>query len=232
MTTTRCSECGGQVSSRLADCPHCGGVIDHQVACADCGEGFAASLVACPVCGGPVAGDEKSLVRYAPVQIDKFVVLFVATLGIYGLVWFYRNWRYIKTNEDTTIWPWARALFSPFWYYPMLKRLDVQRKGLLATVYFVLSIPSLARSDPAASTSLNVLFLTLGIAVLSLLTLIPAVKAINNLNQGSKASHPSFGWRGRNFVVLVIGLLFLLLWAWGSSLTTDVESVRFVFQTG
>ena len=232
MTTTRCSECGGQVSSRLANCPHCGSVIDHQV-CADCGESFAASLVACPVCGGPVAEDEKSLVHYAPVQIDKFVVLFVATLGIYGLVWFYRNWRYIKTNEGTTIWPGARALFSPLWYYPMLKRLDVQRKGLLAAVYFVLSLPAgFARSDPAASTSLNALFFTVLIAVFSLFMLMPAVKAINDLNEASKASCPSFGWRGRSFMVLIIGLLFLLLWAWASSLTTDGESVRFVFQTG
>lgn len=179
-----------------------------------------------------MARDEKNIVHYAPVQIDKFVVLFVATLGIYGLVWFYRNWRYIRTNEGTTIWPWARALFSPFWYYPMLKRIDVQRKGLLAVVYFVLSLPGFARSDPVASTSLNVLFFTLFIAVLSLFTLMPAVRAINDLNESSKVSHPSFGWRGRSFAALGIGLLFLLLWAWGSSLTTEVESVRFVFQTG
>jgi hypothetical protein len=128
-----------------------------------------------------MAGGEESPVRYSPVRIDKFVILFLVTFGAYGFVWFYRNWRYIKTNEGTTIWPWARALWSPFWYYPMLKRLDVKGKGLLAAAFFILLF--LYRLP-------NPYWL---LGFLGVLSLIPAVKAINDLNERSATRHPSFG---------------------------------------
>ena len=61
--------------------------------------------------------------RYSPVRIDKFVILFLLTGGVYVFLWHYRNWRYIKTSEGTSIWPWARAFWAPLSYYEMLKRL-------------------------------------------------------------------------------------------------------------
>ena len=134
--------------------------------------------------------------RYSPVRIDKFVILFLLTVGAYGFVWFYRNWRYIKTNEGTSIWPWARALFSPLWYYQMLERPDVQGKGLLAAAFFILSLGLSRLPDPYWM-----------LAFLGVLPLIPAVKAINDLNERSATRHPSFGWRRRSAAVLVLGLL-------------------------
>ena len=147
--------------------------------------------------------------RYSPVRIDKFVILSLVTLGLYQFVWFYRNWRYIKTSEGTSIWPWARALFYPFWYYPMLKRLDVQGKGLLAAAVLILfgiaDVLSVGLLDP---DSLFDSFLILAfIILLAVLLLIPAVKAINDLNERSGTRPPSFGWRRRSAAVLVLGLL-------------------------
>ena len=170
---------------------------------------MAASLVACPVCGAPVAGGEESPVRYSPVRIDKFVILSLVTVGLYPVVWFYRNWRYIKTSEGTSIWPWARALFFPLWYYPMLKRLDVQGKGLLAAAVLILfgiaDVLSVGLLDP---DSLFDSFLILAfIILLAVLLLIPAVKAINDLHERSGTRPPSFGWRRRSAAVLVRGLL-------------------------
>ena len=148
--------------------------------------------------------------RYSPVRIDKFVILSLVTLGLYPVVWFYRNWRYIKTSEGTSIWPWARALFFPLWYYPMLKRLDVQGKGLLAAAVLILfgiaDVLSVGLLDP---DSLFDSFLILAfIILLAVLLLIPAVKAINDLNERSGTRPPSFGWRRRSAAVLVLGLLF------------------------
>ena len=196
MAITQCSECGGKVSTSATACPHCGSPVGPQITCPDCGEELAASLAACPGCGCPVAGGEESPVRYSPVRIDKFVILSLVTFGAYGLAWFYRNWRYIKTNEGTSIWPWARALFSPLWYYQMLERLDVQGKGLLAAAFFILSLGLSRLPDPYWM-----------LAFLGVLPLIPAVKAINDLNERSATRHPSFGWRRRSAAVLVLGLL-------------------------
>ena len=143
--------------------------------------------------------------RYSPVRIDKFVILGLVTWGIYPVVWFYRNWRYIKTSEGTSIWPWARALFYPFWYYPMLKRLDVQGKGLLAAAVLILFGGRSGIADSA--TPLDFFLLFLASTLLAVLPLIPAVKAINDLNERSGTRPPSFGWRRRSAAVLVLGLL-------------------------
>ncbi len=205
MAITQCSECGGKVSTSATACPHCGCPVEPQITCPDCGEELAASLVACPVCGAPVAGGEESPVRYSPVRIDKFVILGLVTFGFYPIVWFYRNWRYIKTSEGTSIWPWARALFFPLWYYQMLKRLDVQGKGLLAAavlILFAIEYGGLLYPDSPPG-----FFLLLAFILLSVLPLIPAVKAINDLNERSGTRPPSFGWRRRSAAVLVLGLL-------------------------
>ncbi len=146
--------------------------------------------------------------RYSPVRIDKFVILSLVTLGLYPVVWFYRNWRYIKTSEGTSIWPWARALFFPLWYYQMLKRLDVQGKGLLAAAVLILSVIVAAPELFLGSDSPLSLFLTFASITISILPLIPAVKAINDLNERSGTRPPSFGWRRRSAAVLVLGLLF------------------------
>ena len=209
MAITQCSECGGKVSTSATACPHCGCPVEPQITCPLCGEELAASLVACPACGAPVAGGEESPVRYSPVRIGKFVILSFVTLGLYQFVWFYRNWRYIKTSEGTSIWPWARALFYPLWYYPMLKRLDVQRKGLLAAASLILFVPRwYYEFVPFPVDSLLLEGITLwAVTLLAVLPLIPAVKAINDLNERSGTRPPSFGWRRRSAAVLVLGLL-------------------------
>ena len=195
------------LSTSATACPHCGCPVEPQITCPLCGEELAASLVACPVCGAPVAGGEESPVRYSPVRIDKFVILGLVTWGFYPVVWFYRNWRYIKTSEGTSIWPWARALFYPLWYYQMLKRLDVQGKGLLAAAVLILYVIEYAPALFLGWDSPLSLFLIFACIPISILPLIPAVKAINDLHERSATRPPSFGWRRRSAAVLVLGLL-------------------------
>ena len=207
MAITQCSECGGKVSTSATACPHCGCPLEPQITCRLCGEELAASLVACPACGAPVAGGEESPVRYSPVRINKFVILSLVTFGFYPIVWFYRNWRYIKTSEGTSIWPWARALFFPLWYYPMLKRLDVQGKGLLAAALLILLGGRSGIADSTTPPDFFLLFLNISFILLTVLPLIPAVKAINDLHERSGTRPPSFGWRWRSAAVLVLGLL-------------------------
>ena len=227
MAITQCSECGGKVSTSATACPHCGCPVEPQITCPFCGEELAASLVACSVCGAPVAGGEESPVRYSPVRIDKFVILSLVTLGLYQFVWFYRNWRYIKTSEGTSIWPWARALFYPFWYYPMLKRLDVQGKGLLAAALLILILLG-GRSGIADSYyPFDFFLLFLAFTLLSVLLLIPAVKAVNDLNERSGTRPPSFGWRRRSAAVLVLGLLVNMATV-GVLILVDLFSVTYV----
>ena len=142
-------------------------------------------------------------VRFSPVRTDKFVLLSLASLGIYPVVWLYRNWRYVRQAESSTLWPWARALFAPVWYYPLLRRLDVGGKvGLTAAFWIIESTWRLP--DPYWWLS------TLGF-----LPLLPAVAAVNRLNEDAP-SHPSFRWRRRSWAALAGGVLFAPLAAIGT----------------
>jgi hypothetical protein len=107
-----------------------------------------------------------------------------------------------------SVWPWARALFFPLWYYQMLKRLDVQGKGLLAAAVLILYVIEYAPALFLGWDSPLGFFLTLACVPIAVLPLIPAVKAINDLNERSATRPPSFGWRRRSAAVLVLGLLF------------------------
>ena len=69
---------------------------------------------------------------YYPVSLTKLFALSLATLGLYQLFWFYRNWEYIKQRDDSAIMPFWRAIFTPIWFYAFykdLKRDSEQRFG-------------------------------------------------------------------------------------------------------
>jgi hypothetical protein len=132
-------------------------------------------------------------VRYAPVRLGKFCVLSLATFGLYDIVWFYRNWRYVRDSEGSRVWPVARAFFGPLFYYGLLKRLSVPGPVGLAAAYLLLT--ALWRlPDPYW------LF-----ASLSFVALLPALSAINALNGGAAPEIPSYGWRKRSVAVACVG---------------------------
>lgn len=133
--------------------------------------------------------------RYSPVQYNKLVILSLLTFGLYELLWLYRMWRYVQRAEGSAIWPWARALFAPIWYYPLLKRLNVRGPiGLTVAFWFLGALYRL----PGPYWLL---------AFLSFLPLLPALRAANELNRGSEALTPSFAWRKRSVAILVLGLV-------------------------
>lgn len=71
MALITCSECGGQVSSTAAACPHCGAPVSAAPAaeerkCGECGAVLPAGAAACPNCGCPA--EIKSAQPVQPVQ--------------------------------------------------------------------------------------------------------------------------------------------------------------------
>ncbi|MFT5790163.1 MAG: hypothetical protein ACI8SJ_002292 [Shewanella sp.] len=66
--------------------------------------------------------------QFYPVSLAKFFVLSILSFGLYSSYWSYKNWQYIKHTKDRPdIWPVARALFSPFWYYALYSWLEIDR---------------------------------------------------------------------------------------------------------
>lgn len=63
-------------------------------------------------------------VDFYVVSLFKFNVLFVSTLGMYTLYWFYKNWQLIKINQNRNIWPIPRALFDIFFTHSLFDEIN------------------------------------------------------------------------------------------------------------
>jgi hypothetical protein len=65
------------------------------------------------------------------VSPTKLIVMSLVTLQFYQVYWFYKNWELArKRGQDVT--PWARAIFSIFYAYPLFK--EVRSVGRSASV--------------------------------------------------------------------------------------------------
>lgn len=134
---------------------------------------------------------------YVPVRLDKLLALTFLTFGLYEIVWFYRNWRYVRDVEDEAVIPWGRALFAPLWYFSFAQRLGIAGGVLWATAY--LAVTAMWRlPDPWWLVSF-----------LSVFALVPAVVEINRRNEGVASLSPSYGWRKRSGAVATLGVLVL-----------------------
>ena len=51
----------------------------------------------------PTITDERFQPRYYPVSTTKLVVLSILTGGLYEIYWFYKNWKWIKQRDGSSI---------------------------------------------------------------------------------------------------------------------------------
>lgn len=85
------------------------------------------------------------------VSLKKFWLLFVLTMGFYGVFWFYKNWAmYKQSSDDKDIWPVPRAIFYIFFTHYLCNAVDAkiqdQQKNfswspsMVATTFVILSL--------------------------------------------------------------------------------------------
>lgn len=80
-----------------------------------------------------LSGDDAVYVAptFYVVSQKKLAVLYIATLGLYGFYWFYKNWSNYKHsmapgfNPDREIWPVARAIFSVFFIHSLFREIKM-----------------------------------------------------------------------------------------------------------
>lgn len=60
---------------------------------------------------------------FFPVSLAKLILLSIVTVGIYDIYWFYKNWKYIKQRDDSSIMPFWRAFLFPIWFFPFYRQL-------------------------------------------------------------------------------------------------------------
>ncbi len=55
------------------------------------------------------------------VAIPKFVMLWLGSLGLYGLYWFHAHWQVIRQRQGGDIKPWQRTLLAGSYCEPLLQ---------------------------------------------------------------------------------------------------------------
>src|SRR5690242_5728631 len=59
---------------------------------------------------------------FFPVSRKKLIVLLIVTLTLYQLVWFYKNWAYVRKGGESVI-PILRTIFSVLFCYSLFDRI-------------------------------------------------------------------------------------------------------------
>ncbi len=172
---------------------------------------------------GP-AESEFMPAQFCIVGIRKFVILFLATHGLYTLYWFYSNWNAVRKSTGERVWPAGRAILSIFFVHALFRKMQqkIEESGKeiafplasLATRFVVLSILTNVLNRLSVNEVLSPLSDILSSAMLLplCLTLQTAQKAVNHAEDDVHgAANDSLSLV--NYLWIVIGLIF-----WGAKI--------------
>jgi hypothetical protein len=151
------------------------------------------------------------------VATHKFIVMCVATVGLYQYYWLFLQWRRLARATRQPVSAFWRTFFAPLWGFSFLARVRERAavngaapnwsSGMLAAAYFVLSI---AWGLPGVWSL---------IPILSFLPLVPAQRATEEINaRHTNGELPNRGYTRANMVGIVFGSATLLLAIVGSLL--------------
>lgn len=147
---------------------------------------------------------------FFPVSLLKLTLMSLATLGLYEIYWFYKNWKCVQENFGQKVNAPVRAFFYPLMSYSLFRRIrdhaagaQLEAKlqaGLLAIAVFITAV--LYRlPDPWWLVSL-----------LAFLPLLPVQSVVNQINArlapGADANRRFSGW---NIAGLITGGVFCVL---------------------
>jgi hypothetical protein len=134
----------------------------------------------------------------------KFSILSLATLGLYELFWFYKNWVLIKARTGGSIRPFWRACFAPIFCHPLAVAVESAAE----------SVNLARRTNPGAIAVIYIGLIILQglpdpywlICLFSFVALIPIVWRIREIHDAMRPGFDSeIGWSGWSFSVLAVG---------------------------
>ena len=168
--------------------------------------------------------------HFYPVSQFKFLVLTLFSLGLYPSYWSYKNWQYIRQAKDRPdIWPVARAIFSPLWYFALFSWLEVEgeqrgNRGSLIPKWaaFVLFICYLLWNS-----SHKIIDFGMFDELIPFFVFAPLLYYVNKLNPINSAAYVANSrWHARNTVLIACSApLFIFVFAQQLGLTSKDDIV-------
>jgi hypothetical protein len=103
------------------------------VQCPSCQKVYSSSENFCSNCGAAPnsSGNSQHVMEFSgsaqtilfPVSTFKFVVMYVATIGLYHIFWCLKCWLYLKEQKNVACIPGVRAWFGIIWFIPLMREI-------------------------------------------------------------------------------------------------------------
>jgi hypothetical protein len=174
-----------------------------------------------------------------PVSEDKLMTLYILSFGLYGVFWFYKNWKYQEHLMDKKIHPVWRGIFSIFFAHSLFKRIDQQASHLeqrhkfkpfpLATFYVATVVGSQVldrfamNNDRLDGMSNSLVVTSIALFLLSTYPLLRVQSTTNRINN-DMLGYLNYKYSVANYVLMAIGSALWLL----SALALLLDSTGFV----
>jgi hypothetical protein len=138
---------------------------------------------------------------FYPVDVKKFILMSIATAGLYSVYWMWKCWRWVKIDQASHVLPFWRALFGFVWLYPLFA--EVNRRSTISTWTRTLGIGAavlftlLIVPAEIAWFSWHSLTIQLGFRVLQTVFVLPTVLSVNALNSAQakvRSKNSCFTW--------------------------------------
>jgi hypothetical protein len=196
------------------------------------------SIYAPPQANMHAKADGDTSPPFYVVSMTKYLVLFLATLGMYKIYWHYKNWALYREwqrsrpNGDDDLWPIPRGIFSIFFTHSLFREVkaygDMEGRELdwnpdaLATGVVILAIVGNVLDRCAAKGIGSPMTDTLAlVAMIPLLFLYCKVQPKINASCGDEkgAGNSKFTWA--NWIWIAIGAIFWTLVVIGLTFPTE-----------
>jgi len=153
---------------------------------------------------------------FYPVSLVKFTILWMMTFGAYAWYWFYKNWKYIKVHNGSSIRPLARAIFYFiffYWFYLELKK-DSATRNLTGHLPNQVTAGLFAVLLIGLSFVMKLDYMTFPALLLSIGIVLPLANYINHIageNSEAYVLNSKWGFRHYLWMLIAIPIWFYIL---------------------
>lgn len=181
--------------------------------------------------------DKQQAALYV-VSTKKFALLFMLTLGLYGVYWNYRHWKLLKEHRGANVIPVLRGIFSIFFIHSLLKHINEElgednsndhlMVPQLAATYIILNvISSISDRISARSETVGIMDFISLILLPFICGVIANIQQAANLSQGDPKGDSNSEMTALNWIWMLLGAALWLLIIFGFAVMLAPDSIPF-----
>jgi len=160
------------------------------------------------------------------IPVGRLVIMSILTSNFYVAYWMYKNWKVIKSQENSDISPFWRGVFGIFFIYNLFEIIPDNYKAKssykanfssdLAILFIIYALVGTLVSKASGWLDIPVLtYWGVLISTFNFMFLIPAQKYINTVNETIEPKPMYNEWSIGHFVCLILGISSWALFIYG-----------------